>query len=83
MVRLSLFLLTSAVFLASLGHALVSAQAKPQGKTVWDGVYTDAQAERATAVFSSTCSRCHTLTRGRQLDRSAATSSGKGSPRSR
>ena len=61
MVRLSLFLLTSVVFLASVGHALVSAQAKPPGKTVWDGVYTDAQAERATAVFSSTCSRCHTL----------------------
>lgn len=60
-VRLSLFLLTSVVFLASVGHALVSAQAKPPGKTVWDGVYTDAQAERATAVFSSTCSRCHTL----------------------
>jgi mono/diheme cytochrome c family protein len=61
MVRLSLSLLTSVVFLASVGHALVSAQAKPPGKTVWDGVYTDAQAERATAVFSSTCSRCHTL----------------------
>lgn len=60
-VRLTLFLLTSVVFLASVGHALVSAQAKPPGKTVWDGVYTDAQAERATAVFSSTCSRCHTL----------------------
>jgi mono/diheme cytochrome c family protein len=40
----------------------VSAQAKPAGKTVWDGVYTDAQADRATATFSSTCSRCHTLT---------------------
>ena len=60
-VRLSLFLLTLAVFLASVGHALVSAQDKPPGKTVWDGVYTDAQAERATATFSSTCSRCHTL----------------------
>jgi mono/diheme cytochrome c family protein len=60
-VRLSLFLLTLVVFLASVGHALVSAQDKPPGKTVWDGVYTDAQAERATATFSSTCSRCHTL----------------------
>jgi mono/diheme cytochrome c family protein len=60
-VRLSLFLLTLVVFLASVGHALVSAQDKPLGKTVWDGVYTDAQAERATATFSSTCSRCHTL----------------------
>jgi S-disulfanyl-L-cysteine oxidoreductase SoxD len=62
MVRLLLFLLTTAVFLASVGHALMAAQAKPPVKTVWDGVYTDAQAERATAVFSSTCSRCHTLT---------------------
>jgi mono/diheme cytochrome c family protein len=60
-VSLSLFLLTLVVFLASVGHALVSAQDKPPGKTVWDGVYTDAQAERATATFSSTCSRCHTL----------------------
>ena len=60
--RLSLSLLTSALFLTAVGSALVSAQDKPQGKTVWAGVYTDAQAERATATFSSTCSRCHTLT---------------------
>ena len=56
------FVLASALFLAAMGHAIVSAQAKPAGRTVWDGVYTDAQAERATATFSSTCSRCHTLT---------------------
>jgi cytochrome c5 len=56
------FLLAAALFLASMGHAFVSAQAKPAGRTVWDGVYTDAQAERATSTFSSTCSRCHTLT---------------------
>jgi cytochrome c5 len=35
--------------------------AKPAGPSVWDGVYTDAQAERATTVFGSTCSNCHTL----------------------
>lgn len=55
------FVALTAVFLAALGTAIVSGQAKPSGKTVWDGVYTDAQAERATATFSSTCSRCHTL----------------------
>ena len=55
------FVALTAVFLAALGTAIVSAQAKPSGKTVWDGVYTDAQAERASATFSSTCSRCHTL----------------------
>jgi S-disulfanyl-L-cysteine oxidoreductase SoxD len=56
------WILLTAVFLAALGNAIVSGQAKPAGKTVWDGVYTDAQAERATATFSSTCARCHTLT---------------------
>jgi mono/diheme cytochrome c family protein len=31
------------------------------GRTVWDGVYTDAQAERARDTFGQSCSRCHTL----------------------
>jgi mono/diheme cytochrome c family protein len=44
-------------FLLSAGSALMSGQVR----TVWDGVYTDAQAARATAVFGSTCSNCHTL----------------------
>jgi mono/diheme cytochrome c family protein len=61
--RESAFLLTAAVvFLASTGSALVEAQAPAQGRTVWDGVYTDAQAERATPVFGQSCSNCHTLT---------------------
>jgi mono/diheme cytochrome c family protein len=30
-------------------------------RTVWDGVYTDAQAQRAMATYDSVCSRCHTL----------------------
>jgi cytochrome c5 len=55
------WIVVTTLFLTALGNAIVSAQAKPAGKTVWDGVYTDAQAERATATFSSTCSRCHTL----------------------
>ncbi|HUK33262.1 MAG TPA: cytochrome c [Vicinamibacterales bacterium] len=33
-----------------------------QSRTVWEGVYTDAQAERAMATYDSVCSRCHTLT---------------------
>ena len=40
---------------------LVAAQA-PTPKTVWDGVYSDAQAARAQATFDSVCSRCHMLT---------------------
>jgi len=46
---------------AVTASALVRAQAT---RTVWDGVYTDVQAERARATFDGTCSRCHTLTPG-------------------
>lgn len=46
----------------SLIAGLVMAQGNQPARTVWDGVYTDAQAERATAVFSQNCARCHTLT---------------------
>jgi mono/diheme cytochrome c family protein len=50
-------LIVATLFLVSAGSALL----KGQATTVWDGVYTDAQAARATAVFSSTCANCHTL----------------------
>lgn len=42
---------------------MLRAQA-PAPRTVWSGVYTDAQAERARSTFDSTCSRCHTLVAG-------------------
>ena len=41
---------------------LVSSQAPAKGRTVWDGVYTEAQAERATGVFGASCAGCHALT---------------------
>src|SRR5215210_4881845 len=44
------------------GGIFVSSQAPPKGRTVWDGVYTEAQATRATGIFGSTCAGCHTLT---------------------
>jgi len=51
-----------ALFLCSLVNVAVTAQtAKPAGPTVWDGVFTDAQADRATGTFSQNCERCHTL----------------------
>ena len=37
-------------------------QTPPKERTVWDGVYTDAQATRATGVFGASCAGCHTLT---------------------
>ena len=56
--------MTSRFFLALLLAATLPAP--PLGaqkpRTVWDGVYTDAQADRATGVFGASCSNCHTLT---------------------
>jgi mono/diheme cytochrome c family protein len=56
-----LLALASFAFVVSMSMALLHAQA-PKTLTVWDGVYTDAQAERASAPFSANCARCHTLT---------------------
>jgi mono/diheme cytochrome c family protein len=56
--------LTIFVLLAttSVGSVLIHAQAGGvRGRTVWDGVYTDDQAARATSTFSQVCSGCHTL----------------------
>jgi len=58
----ALLLLASALYLVCEGHQVIAARFNPAGKTVWDGVYNDTQPERASATFSSTCSRCHTLT---------------------
>jgi hypothetical protein len=55
-----LLVLTVVLPLTSAGRVLVTGQAAGS-RTVWDGIYTDAQAERATQVFSQSCSRCHTL----------------------
>ena len=50
------------LFLGALAPVVTLAQdPKPAGPTIWDGVFTDAQAERATGMFSQSCERCHTL----------------------
>src|SRR5579862_9294658 len=59
--KLHVFPLTL-LFLA-LGLAALGAQgaAPSNGRTVWDGVYTTAQAERAAVTFNQACASCHTL----------------------
>jgi len=43
-------------------HARVTAQAgDAPARTAWEGVYTDAQAERAVAAFDQSCANCHSL----------------------
>ena len=39
----------------------VAAQDKPAAKSVWAGVYTDAQADRGEREYGRTCSHCHGL----------------------
>jgi len=55
-----LLLFTMVLLLTSAGSLLLKAQAADV-RTVWDGVYTDAQAARGTSAFSQSCSNCHTL----------------------
>lgn len=40
------------------GVSYNSVQAK-QAKSVWDGVYTKAQADRGAAAYKASCSECH------------------------
>jgi mono/diheme cytochrome c family protein len=49
------------LMLSSAAGAVLRAQAPAGVRTVWDGVYTDAQAARATGTFNASCSNCHTL----------------------
>jgi hypothetical protein len=40
----------------------VTAQTSAPHRTVWDGVYTEAQATRGLTAFSQNCASCHVLT---------------------
>jgi mono/diheme cytochrome c family protein len=43
------------------GTSLVSAQTSTPRRTVWDGVYSEAQAARGLTAFGQNCSGCHAL----------------------
>jgi S-disulfanyl-L-cysteine oxidoreductase SoxD len=51
----------SFLVLACAMAALVSAQLSPARRSVWDGVYTEAQATRGMAAFGQSCAGCHAL----------------------
>jgi mono/diheme cytochrome c family protein len=54
-------------WLAALGHATPRASqgatpvvpAPPMTSSIWDGVYTEAQAARGATVYADGCARCH------------------------
>jgi mono/diheme cytochrome c family protein len=54
--RLLTIVWVAAVVLAVLNVAPASAQTR---RTVWDRVFTTAQAERGKAIFGTTCASCH------------------------
>ena len=53
----SVLALAGLLFMASLGTAQTSAPRR----TVWDGVYTEAQASRGLVAFGPNCGGCHAL----------------------
>lgn len=55
------FLVLAAVWTVAVTQSSLAAQAAaaPAARTVWDGVYTEAQAERGAATYKSACSECH------------------------
>ena len=57
----SVLSLIGLLFLASATAGLVTAQTSAPRRTVWEGVYTEAQATRGTMTFGQSCAGCHAL----------------------
>jgi len=57
-VRGGLAVFALAVMVMGSGGA-ARAQAPAQGKTIWDGIYAQAQSERGRTIFVASCGRCH------------------------
>jgi mono/diheme cytochrome c family protein len=53
--------LTGFLFLSWAGVSVAAAQTNTARRTVWDGVYTEAQAARGVTAFGQSCSGCHAL----------------------
>jgi mono/diheme cytochrome c family protein len=53
--------LAGLLFLASATANLVTAQTTTPRRTVWDGAYTEAQADRGVMAFAQSCAGCHAL----------------------
>jgi S-disulfanyl-L-cysteine oxidoreductase SoxD len=53
--------LAGLLWIATATASIAGAQTSPPRKTVWDGVYTDAQATRGVTPFAQSCGGCHAL----------------------
>lgn len=54
-------------FSAASARATASQDARKQGKTVWDGVYTNEQAARGKGEYDDNCAACHSTGEGPAL----------------
>jgi mono/diheme cytochrome c family protein len=61
MQRASVLPLAGLLFLASATAGIATAQTGNPRRTVWDGVYTEAQAARGAMAFGQSCAGCHAL----------------------
>lgn len=59
--RLAGLLSLASLVLTSFTASLVTAQTSPPRRTVWDAVYTEAQAARGITAFNQNCAGCHAL----------------------
>jgi mono/diheme cytochrome c family protein len=50
------FVLIAGIWVAGVSHSSVGAE---QNKTVWDGVFSEAQAKRGAEAYTTNCSECH------------------------
>jgi alcohol dehydrogenase (cytochrome c) len=66
--RAVLLAAATALFITSTSVILAQAPAPAAGsvadRTIWEGVYSDAQAERGTQPFQQSCANCHAMTAG-------------------
>ena len=53
--------LAGLLFVASATASLATAQTSTPRRTVWDGVYTEAQAARGMMAYGQSCAGCHAL----------------------
>src|SRR5881409_893448 len=53
------YALVAVLPLATLLMLRATVHAQPPTKSVWDGVYTEAQATRGKALYSQECASCH------------------------
>jgi mono/diheme cytochrome c family protein len=51
--------LTFVLVLTGLGALFADAQDAPKTRTIWDGLYTEAQAARGKEAYMKACAECH------------------------